>query len=575
MYTSDRKSRKGTKSSQATVKRKGVRGGTPKNRYLLEQSAESVGTSFKKLKSSKNEYDIDYDSTFGYRLLCFASVFSALSEVLVCHTCHKPVKFTEANKQGLGFKIVISCEACEPVHINSCPKINNKAYEVNRRMVLAMRLLGIGLNGIKKFCAFMDLPQPIFQKSYDEIIKTFHEVSESVCSFSMKNAAQQEKIKSVEKGENKGIIVSGDGSWRRRGFSSLFGVVSLIGWFNGKVVDVLVKSKFCKSCLHWKSKENTAEYEEWKKNHESTCEANHEGSAGKMEVDAATKMFARADEKNGVSYINYVGDGDCKTFKAIVEQNPNVKKKECIDHVQKRMGTRLRKLVSNTKGLSGRGKLTGKLIDELSIYYGLAIRRHCNSIEDMKKAIWATLYHKISTDEKPQHHFCPEGPKSWCAWQLQKAIVGNTNEFKHNPAMSDEVFKAIKPVYEELSRDDLLSRCLGGFTQNSNESFNSLVWSMAPKSSSSGKSVLDIAVNLAVLYFNDGFFGIMQVMKQMGISIGLSCYNFCLEANAAQSERSLSVEARKARSTSLSSRKDEEHKNLNLEGQLYGPGIAD
>jgi len=81
----------------------------------------------------------------------------------------------------------------------------------------------------------------------------------------------------------------------------------------------LVKSKFCKTCLHWKSKENTAEYEEWKKNHESTCEANHEGSAGKMEVDAATKMFARADEKNGVSYINYVGDGDCKTFKAIVE----------------------------------------------------------------------------------------------------------------------------------------------------------------------------------------------------------------------------------------------------------------
>ncbi|XP_025271326.1 uncharacterized protein LOC112639965 [Camponotus floridanus] len=210
-----------------------------------------------------------------------------------------------------------------------------------------------------------------------------------------------------------------------------------------------------------------------------------------MEVDAATEMFARADEKNGVSYINYVGDGDCKTFKAIVEQNPNVKKKECIDHVQKRMGTRLRKLVSNTKGLSGRGKLTGKLIDELSIYYGLAIRRHCNSIEDMKKAI-------------------------------------------------------------------------------------SLVWSMAPKSSSSSKSVLDIAVNLAVLYFNDGFFGIMQVMKQMGILIGLSCYNFCSEANAARitlSERSLSVEAREARSTSLSSRKDEEHENL--EGQLYSPGIAD
>jgi len=47
----------------------------------------------------------------------------------------------------------------------------------------------------------------------------------------MKNAAQQEKIKSVEKGENNGITVSGDGSWRQ-GFSSLFGVVSLIRWFS-------------------------------------------------------------------------------------------------------------------------------------------------------------------------------------------------------------------------------------------------------------------------------------------------------------------------------------------------------
>jgi len=88
---------------------------------------------------------------------------------------------------------------------------------------------------------------------------------------------------------------------------------------------------------------------------------------------------------------------------------------------------------------------------------------------------------------------------------------------------------------------------------------------MAPKLSSSDKSVLDIAVNLAVLYFNDGFFGIMQVMKQMGISIRLSCYNFCSEAIAAriaQSERSLSVETREARSTLLSLRKDEEHKIL-------------
>jgi len=41
-----------------------------------------------------------------------------------------------------------------------------------------------------------------------------------------------------------------------------------------------------------------------------------------MEVDAATEMFARANQVNDVSYINYVGDSDSK---AIAEQNPTVK----------------------------------------------------------------------------------------------------------------------------------------------------------------------------------------------------------------------------------------------------------
>jgi len=76
-----------------------------------------------------------------------------LSEVLVCKTCHKPAKFSETSQQGLGFKLV-SCDDCAPVYINNCPKIMNKAYEINRRMILSMRLLGIGINGIRKFCAF-------------------------------------------------------------------------------------------------------------------------------------------------------------------------------------------------------------------------------------------------------------------------------------------------------------------------------------------------------------------------------------------------------------------------------------
>ncbi|XP_011883932.1 PREDICTED: uncharacterized protein LOC105571069, partial [Vollenhovia emeryi] len=139
-----------------------------------------------------------------------------------------------------------------------------------------------------------------------------------------------------------------------------------------------------------------------------------------------------------------------------------------------------------TKGLGGKGKLTGKLIEELSVYYGLAIRRNKDSVESMRKEIWATLYHKVSTDSHPQHHFCPTGEDSWCSYEKAKAKTDVAN-YKHKPAMYTEVFEAIKPIYEELSSDQLLTRCVGGFTQNTNESLNATVWSMAPKSFGSGK----------------------------------------------------------------------------------------
>lgn len=101
---------------------------------------------------------------------------------------------------------------------------------------------------------------------------------------------------------------------------------------------------------------------------------NHEGSAGKIEIDAVIEMFQRSQT---LKYANYIGDGDSKTFKGIVDAEPyenfTVLKKVCIDHMQKRMGTRLHNLKKQVKGLGGKNKLTGKLIDELSIYYGLAI----------------------------------------------------------------------------------------------------------------------------------------------------------------------------------------------------------
>ena len=108
------------------------------------------------------------------------------------------------------------------------------------------------------------------------------------------------------------------------------------------------------------------------------------------------ELFTRSVEKHGVKYMNYIGDGDSKTHTGIVNSklygdDCEIVKKECIGHVQKRMGTRLRECKKKTPGIGGRNKLTAKLIDKLSVYYGLTIRRNCDNKDDMRKAIWATF----------------------------------------------------------------------------------------------------------------------------------------------------------------------------------------
>lgn len=140
-----------------------------------------------------------------------------------------------------------------------------------------------------------------------------------------------------------------------------------------------------------------------------------------MELSWALNMFERSEDARGVRYVKYLGDGDSKAFEHVTSKKPYgdriIEKLECIGHVQKRLGSRLRRLKNKMKGrkladdkvLGGKGRLTDAVVDKLQTYYGLAIRRNVHDKTDMKNAIWAIFDHKISTDENPQHDYCPKG----------------------------------------------------------------------------------------------------------------------------------------------------------------------
>lgn len=216
-------------------------------------------------------------------------------------------------------------------------------YEVNRRFVFVMRLIGVGIHGIKLFCGLMDLGHGLNSNAFYKILEHISTAVKSVFDLVTRKAVDEEKRLNTEAGNTEDILsVSGDGSWAKRGFTSLVGIVSLIGMYSGKILDTTVRSSYCKACERWKGQEDTVEFSFWYHMHKENCSANHEGSAGKMEVDGVCEMFVRSPEKFGVRYGYYIGDGDSKTFKMLLNVMPygedfTVKKKECVLHVKKRL----------------------------------------------------------------------------------------------------------------------------------------------------------------------------------------------------------------------------------------------
>lgn len=74
-------------------------------------------------------------------------------------------------------------------------------------------------------------------------------------------------------------------------------------------------------------------------------------------------------------------------------------------------------------------------------------------------------------------------------------------------------------MINDLTSKELLSRCVRGLTQNSNESLNSVVWSILSKSKHHGFSSVQGAAAAAAVYFNGGRTAVLEFFEQGGIDI--------------------------------------------------------
>ena len=142
----------------------------------------------------------------------------------------------------------------------------------------------------------------------------------------------------------------------------------------------------------------------------------------------------------------------------------------------------------------------------------------------MVRAVQASLLHSNSSHAQPRHHLYPKGKASWCKWQVAQAL-GKPYQH-HKPPIPEAIVQLLKPIYARLGSCELLEKCLGGYTQNANESLHSTVWKFCPKELFLGKSNVEIACALAVCNFNDGASSLVSVTESLNLKSTSLCTHF-------------------------------------------------
>ena len=459
-------------------------------------------------------------------------VFASAWASAFCFQCNVLTNLSFKDVDG-DVSIEVQCPICDEVLFSKEPeKVTNKKFAADTSSFILHSLnTGYGFSGYNSLCSNLNL-HSVNSRRYEEYK---HFLGNEVCK---KNTKSMKDVRAcIEKAygeleifpDDQGILdieVSFDGTWHKRGHTSHYGAAAVIECHTGFIVDFEVLSNFC----HWcsKSKKRTSKEKE---EHKEACNINFNGTSQAMEKEAALKMWQRSVEDHKLRYTTFVSDGDSSAYNSVIglhngegPYSKKVVKEECVNHISKRLGTRLRllkkttteKVVTKTgknlkkSQLAGKNKLTDKVITSLTKFFGQAIRENVNkTVQSMRDSALRGYYHCSSTDKEPRHEYCPTGEKSWCFYN--EAIAKNEKPGPHKKKMKVR-FELDKPelkhvlgIYLDLTRDDLLSKCLKGRTQNANESFHAKVWGRVSKIRFTSLPTLKYAISGAVSNHNFGY----------------------------------------------------------------------
>ena len=486
--------------------------------------------------------------------------------------CGKKMTVKEENVEGMVSTLAAVCKDCK-IENKFCTSEGGRlkgGYDIHKKIVKSSLETGNGYVGVRGLFVAFNM-HPLSEKGFYKIAKQIEDngikMMEHMMEKTWKIVHDTLKNRDGNEDEVKNLKVSCDGSWSKRGFTSLYGFVSVIESTTGYCVDFVVLSKHCRVCENSDENQPTPEHD---------CTKNYDGSSPAMETEGWKQLWSRSIEKCKFRYVQVVSDGDSKGFSAVKELDPYggvaITKLECCNHVSKRLGNALLNASKDLKlGGKGEGTLTKPKVLRLAHYFGKAINRE-TTVEDMRHAIFGTLRHCMSTDSHPQHSCCPDGEYSWCFYK--RAIANDqpipSYKSKMSTYLSESVVNKIKPTYQRLSTPELLEKCQGD-TQNSNESLHSVIWNKLPKTKFFSIRRMRYIIYHSVLQFNHGS---LAVHKAPG-ELSKEARKLIEDADEKRIGDAVRQASKKEEAKQRKIRKvHEEEQRVAEEGETYGAGMA-
>ena len=335
----------------------------------------------------QQDHDVQQCSIDGCRIVNVAELAKAIYE-LTAHsaTCGGACFIEGETNAGLAVVFSAACSKCDACYsIRSSHQITTsdgkKRWAVNMAAVLGQMSTGGGHARLNSILGILDIPG-MSKRMFSSTEHFLGDEMKVRLLETMAQAAVEERQHAIEVNDyHQGvpaISVVADAGWSKRthkhSYNAKSGVAVIFGAHTKKLLFMGVRNKYCSICA-------VAEHKK-QKPPQHHCYCNWDGSSVAMESDIISEGFRLSESMYGLRYMRVVGDGDSSVMATIVQTVPYgmfVEKIECANHACKAYRSRLEELAKDHPQYRGKGGLTKRVIQWLTVGARITIQMHSTS----------------------------------------------------------------------------------------------------------------------------------------------------------------------------------------------------